>query len=577
MYFFPYVWRQKKTLFLALLLATISQIFTLLDPQIFRLILDNYVMQVDTMPSDVFVRGVFLLLLAYVGVALVSRSAKTFQEYYVSKMTQTIGTQLYAQSVQHTFTLPFSIYEDKKSGELLQKLQKAKLDSQQLLDSFINIIFMSLVGIFFVIAYAFYVHWLVGVAYLITVPVVGITIYIISKKIKQAQKHIVSKLSDLAGSTTETLRNVQTVRSLGLEEQEITRLNATNDQLLALELQKTKMIRTLSFLQGTLINGVRAGVIFVLLYLISLGLISVGEFFTLMFYSFFVFTPLSGLSTVASQYQEAKASNEHVQELFSLPAQKTPKGAKKIENIESIAFEQVRFLYAGAGKTQQYTLKDINFCAQQGEIIGIVGPSGAGKSTLTKLLVGLYEPTQGVIRVNNYSNIDYHSVRKRIGIVTQETQLFAGTIKDNLAFVQPNVTDKQCYDILKQVCLYDIVMQSPQKLHSRIGEGGIKLSGGQRQRLAIARALIRQPDVLIFDEATSALDSVTEKNILKTITDIKKQYPHLIIISIAHRISTLAHAHRIYVMDKASIVEQGTHQELLAKKGLYASLWTLQT
>jgi ATP-binding cassette, subfamily B, bacterial len=574
--FWKYLKKYKGLLILALALAAINQLFSLLDPQIFRILIDNYVTKVGTLPRSVFLKGAILLLLASVGVALISRIAKNFQDYYVNVITQKTGTAMYSKSVQHTLSLPYNIFEDQRSGEILQKLQKARLDTQTFITSFVNVIFLSVIGILFVIAYAFTVHWAIGVTYILIIPILGGFAYFLSRKIKAAQKSIVTETSALAGSTTETLRNVELVKSLGLEAQEIKRLNTTNELILTLELKKIKMIRKISFTQGTVINFLRISLLFLMLWLVLLGDVTLGQFFSLYIYSFFIFSPLAEFGNIASQYQEAKASNEQLEEILKMKSEKKPAKGVEIGKLETISFKDVSFTYGSADKP---SLKDVSLTLHAGETIAFVGPSGSGKSTMVKLLVGLYPIASGSILVNNTSSadIDYDHLRQRVGLVAQETQLFAGTIRENLLFVNPHATDAECLEVLKLASVLNIIERGGKGLDTKIGEGGIKISGGERQRLAIARALLRNPDLIIFDEATSSLDSITEKAITKTIQDIITARPNSMIVLVAHRLSTVAHAQTIYVLEKGKIIEQGNHQALLNKKGLYAAFWREQS
>ena len=576
MWFLKYLKKYKGLLFLALLLATINIFFSLLDPQITRLIVDNYATKTDQIPKSVFIKGVGLLLLGFIGVALVSRIAKNFQDYFVSVITQKIGTEMYANSVQHSLSLPYSVFEDQRSGELLQKLQKARSDVQGTINSLINGAFLSIVGFIFVVIYAFIVHWSIGLSFIIIAPLMGGVMFILSRKIKEAQKSIVIESAELAGSTTETIRNIELVKSLGLEKQEIKRLNKTNDRILELELKKVKLIRMMSFIQGTLINGSRAVILFLMLWLLFNQSVTLGEFLSLFFYTFFVFSPLGELTTMTSQYQEAKASNEELEKVLNLEVEKKPLNPMNIKKVNSIAFENVSFSY---NSNKELSVDKINLQIKKGETIAFVGLSGSGKTTLIKLILGLYKPTKGKLSFNNIDskNVNYDELRKKIGLVAQETQLFAGTIRENLLFVNPSATDEECMNSLKLASVMSIIKRGGKGLDTKIGEGGIKISGGGRQRLAIARALLRNPELLVFDEATSSLDSLTEKEITKTIQGIEKIKPHLISILVAHRLSTIAHADKIYVLEKGKIIEQGTHNSLIRKKGLYSRLWKEQS
>lgn len=565
----------RKILFGTLILATINQVFSLLDPQIFRIIVDKYIGHIRELSRADFLNGVIWLLLGTVGVALVSRIAKNFQDYYLNAVVQRVGTGMYSHSVQHSFSLAYAVFEDQRSGEFLQKLQKARTDAQTFIASSVNVLFFALIGVIFVLTYAFFVHWLVGTVYALIIPVLGITTFLISRKIKTAQIRIINETAALAGSTTETLRNVELVKSLGLENQEIKRLNDTNRQILELELEKIKIIRKFSFIQGTMINALRSALMFLMLWLIYTGSITFGEFFSLLFYSFFIFNPLSSFGDVAQQYQEAKASLDRLDQILKIAPEKKPTTPKALGELRTIEFKNLDFTYATGDKP---ALENINVTIKAGETVAFVGPSGSGKTTLVKLLVGLYKPSSGTIEFSgvNVNELDLEKLRNRIGLVAQDTQLFAGTIRENLLFAHPSATDEQCIEALKSSAAVSLLQRGGYGLDTRIGEGGLKLSGGEKQRLAIARALLRQPDLLIFDEATSSLDSITEEQITQTIREIERSRKDFINVLIAHRLSTVRHADTIFVLEKGKIIEQGSHDKLLSKHGLYAALWRQQ-
>ncbi len=570
-----YLKNYKKLLALTLVLATINQVFSLLDPLIFRRIIDNYATRVGEISHDQFLHGILLLLLATVGVAFVSRVAKNFQDYYLNVIVQKLGARMYNHSVSHSFSLPFSVFEDQRSGEFLDKLRKARDDAQKLLQTSINILFFSLVGVVFVLVYAFLVHWLVGLAFFVMIPVLGVVTFWISRKVKTAQEAIIKETAALAGATTETLRNVELVKSLGLETQEVNRLNSVNQKILDLELKKVKYVRTFSFIHGTLINLLRSVLMLLMLWLIFTGGITLGEFFSLLFYSFFIFNPLSELGNVATSYQEAKASLARLDQILQTPKEKVPDSPINVTTVESLGFRDVSFTYQSDSNP---ALQNVNFQVTKGQTIAFAGPSGSGKTTIIKLLVGLYSPTAGAIEINSHDlkSLSTQSYRSRIGFVSQDTQLFAGTIRENLLFVKPEATDDECTSALKSASALSIIERGDKGLDTVIGEGGLKLSGGEKQRLSIARALLRNPDLIIFDEATSSLDSLTEQEITETIKKIKEERPNLITVLVAHRLSTILHANTIYVLEKGRIEEQGSHQELLEKKGLYSALWRQQ-
>ncbi|MDZ4805447.1 MAG: ABC transporter ATP-binding protein [Candidatus Eisenbacteria bacterium] len=571
---FRYLKNYWQLVVLALMLATINQVFSLLDPLIFRHVIDEYVTQVKKYTTEQFFRGVGLLLLAAVSVAFVSRVAKNFQDYFINLITQRLGAQIYADGIRHSLRLPYQVFEDQRSGETLGRLQKVRTDVERLISASINVLFTTIVGILFVMVYAISVHWIIAPVYFLTMPLLGILSSILSRKIKVIQKRIVSETTALAGSTTESLRNIEVVKSLGLAGQEIARLNATTVRILELELEKVRYVRTLSFIQGTAVNALRTSIMFLMLYLIFSGQITVGQFFSLFIYSFFIFGPLQELGNIINIYREAEVSLKNFQEILDTPPEPVAPHPVSFGPIARLEFDHVVFQHASATTS---AVDCISFKASLGETIAFVGPSGSGKSTLVKLLVGLYQPATGQIRYNDIpgNDIDIEQLRKQIGLVTQETQLFSGTIRDNLLFVRPDASDAECLAALNAAACQGLLSRAARGLDTKIGEGGVKVSGGERQRLAIARALLRQPRLLIFDEATSALDSLTEEEITSTIREISRHEDQITIL-IAHRLSTVMHADRIYVLEHGHVIESGRHDELVAERGLYYAMWRQQ-
>jgi ATP-binding cassette subfamily B protein len=570
----PFLKPQWRLVLFALFLASVNQIFSLLDPYIFRIIIDDYVTAYDKIERASFFRGAGLLILAAMGVAMVSRIAKNFQDYYVNVITQRIGARIYNEGLRHSLQLPYSDFEDQRSGETLGILQKVRTDTEKLIAAFVNILFISVVGIVFVVIYAINVYWPIAVVYFATMPVIGIISSVLSRKVKTVQKSIVAETTALAGSTTESLRNIELVKSLGLSQQEINRLNRTTDKILKLELRKVKYIRSLSFVQGTLVNFIRNSILFMMLYLIYAQKISVGDFFSLFIYSFFIFGPLQELGNIINIYRESEISVGNYRKLLSRPVEARPAHPVSIGIIGNMAFKNVMFQHASSNRS---AINKISFEVSRGETIAFAGPSGSGKTTLVKLLVGLYTPVEGEVCFNGVSGkeINYDDLRERIGLVTQDTQLFSGTIRENLLFVKPEATDADCMRVLDMAACQGLMSRADRGLDTLIGEGGVKVSGGERQRLSIARALLRNPEILVFDEATSALDSLTEEEITATIRSVSAS-AHQITVLIAHRLSTIMHADRIYVLERGEIIESGSHDELLMKGGLYQAMWRQQ-
>lgn len=571
---YSYLRRYRRLVALALGLAAVNQIFSLLDPLIFRYVIDEYATKFERFTTGQFFRGVGLLLLAAVGVAFVSRVAKNFQDYYINVITQRLGARLYSDGIHHSLGLPYQVFEDQRSGETLGKLQKVRTDVEKLVASSVNVVFTTMVGIVFVVAYAFTVHWIIAPVFLLTVPILGWLSSTLSRRIKTLQRVIVDETTALAGSTTESLRNIELVKSLGLGPQEVERLNSTTDRILGLELRKVRYVRTLSFVQGTSVNFLRTSILGLMLYLIFAREITVGQFFSLWIYSFFIFGPLQELGNVINTFRETEASLGSFQEILAIPLEPRPESPVALGPLERLAFEDVTFSHQTASGP---ALNGVSFQIARGDTVAFVGPSGAGKTTLVKLLVGLYAPEHGTVLYNGHPGtlVDPEQLKEQIGFVTQDTQLFSGTIRENLLFVRPEAGDAECLEVLEKAACQSLLSRAEKGLDTVIGEGGVKVSGGEKQRLSIARALLRRPRLLVFDEATSSLDSLTEEEITRVIQDVAGGRDVMTIL-IAHRLSTVLHADRIFVLERGRIVESGRHQELIHEKGLYYAMWRQQ-
>lgn len=518
--------------------------------------------------------GVWFIVILSISVAMISRIAKAFQDYFLNLITQKFGASVFTTGLQHAMKLPYQEFEDARSGETLSILQKVRIDTEKFIASFINILLPVIVGILFVAVYAFTINWTLPLIYFGGIFLLTIISNALSKKVKTIQKKIVGQTTALAGATTESLRNIELVKSLGLTQQEVGRLNRNTYKILGLELTKVKRIRSISFIQGTFVNTLRQVILFMLLYLIYEGTMRAGQLVTMQIFSFFVFGPLQEIGNIILSYREAQASLENFQNLMNKKPEAKPANPKHLGSIDQLEFKNVGFKHQTA---QQNAINDIDFTVKTGETIAFVGPSGSGKTTLMKLLVGLYRPQTGNIFYNGLdeNEIDFEDLRNQIGFVTQDTQLFSGTIKENLIFVNPSATDEELMDVLNKASCQNLLARAEKGLDTMIGEGGLKLSGGEKQRLSIARALLRKPRLLLFDEATSSLDSLTEEEITQTIRDISAEKNQISIL-IAHRLSTIMHADRIYVLEKGDVVETGTHESLLNEKGLYYAMWRQQ-
>ncbi len=588
LYLKPY----KLLVFLVLFLAAMNIGFSLIDPLIFGKLINlatyHQKEQSFNWQDFLFIKttitskngktqalyGVVYLLLGSISVAMVSRIAKNFQDYFLNVIVQKFGAKVFTDGLQHAMKLPYAEFEDQRSGETLSILQKVRTDTEKFINNFVNVLFTVLVGIVVVAVFATSISPMLPLVYFGGIGLLMVISNLLSKKVKTIQKVIVGQTTALAGSTTESLRNIELVKSLGLTDQEVSRLNKNTYKILGLELTKVKRIRSISFVQGTFVNTLRQVILFMLMYLIFQDRMDAGQLVTMQIYSFFIFGPLQDIGNILLSYREAEASLNNFKTLMQKPPEPFALKPQHLGPINHLEFRNVSFKHQTA---QHKAIDDISFTVKKGETIAFVGPSGSGKTTLMKLLVGLYRPQDGNVFYNGIdeNNIDFNDLRNQIGFVTQDTQLFSGTIRENLLFVNPKATEDDLLDALQKASCQNLLARAEKGLDTMIGEGGLKLSGGEKQRLSIARALLRKPKLLIFDEATSALDSLTEEEITQTIRRVSSMNDQITIL-IAHRLSTIMHADRIYVLEKGEVEETGAHEELLIEKGLYYAMWRQQ-
>ncbi len=559
---------------LALVLAAASQVLGLIDPIIFGTIIDKYAIDHGILSAEERISGVLRLLALAVLVAVLSRLARALQEYVTRLMVQKFGTRLFNDGLRQALRLQFGEFEDLRSGEVLSLLQRARSDSERFINTFINTVFAAAVGMSFLTWYALTRSWLLVPVFIAGVLILGGLTGLLSREIRTQQRSIVRETNRNSGFITESLRNVELIRSLGLTYAEIRRLQARTEDIFALEMEKVKRVRLLSFLQGTTLSLLKLAVLFALLWLIFRDVLSTGELIAMQFISVAIFAPLQELGNIIIAWREAEASLLNFDNLMSKPVEQRPPQWTDTGPLEEIRFEDVLFRHRGAPDN---ALDGVSFAAAIGDTVAFVGPSGSGKSTLVKLLVGLHAPAGGEILFNGISSraTRVNRVRRQIGLVTQETQLFAGTIRENLQLVRPEASDAEMVAVMEQASCVGLLTRSPDGLDTLIGERGVKLSGGEKQRLAIARALLRDPRLLVFDEATSALDSLTEEQVSDTVRQVSSRRNRITIL-IAHRLSTVMHADTIHVLERGRIVESGSHQALVAARGLYYAMWRQQ-
>lgn len=483
-------------------------------------------------------------------------------------------TELRNRLYKHFNALSFSYFDQKKSGELTSIVINDVANLRRALGSSFHQLLVEPINLLAFILLLFVISWKLALLSIIILPIAGLTILSIGRSIRRKSKRTAAMIAGITNIITETLSSIRVVKAFAMEGYEVQRFFKETHHYFQLILRKAKLRLLASPITETL--GVMIGVL--LLWVGGLEVLS-GEgltpedFLRFILLLFAMMDPLRKLSKVNVALQTGAASAERVFSILDTPPTIVDKAdAVKIDSFkEKIRFKNVSFRYESDDKV----LKDISFEIKKGSIVALVGSSGAGKSTLADLIPRFYDVNNGGITIDGHDvrDLSLNSLRRLMGVVTQETILFNDTVRANIAYGQKDVNDEQVIPAAKAANALEFINDLSEGFDTVIGEKGVKLSGGQRQRLAIARAIMKNPPILILDEATSALDTESERLVQKALETLMANRTVLVI---AHRLSTVKNANKIILLDKGEIKEVGTHNELMEKEGLYSNLYNIQ-
>ena len=528
--------------------------------------------------DSVILKGKDLSLLNLIAVGLLALFViKGFvsygQTYLLSRVSYGVITDLRNSAYEHLQRLSLSFYKRKRTGEIISRLINDVDVIQNALVNEMGNLFGNALLLVGILAFIFYIHWRLSLLILLLVPVLTFTINKFSSWIKESSSSIRGKMADISSILQETVAGIEVVKSFTSEKREIKRFQEENIKNLQLSLKRTRILALLSPLVEIM---TLAGLIFILWYggrEVIKGSLSMGELVAFLGYVGLVLNPLSQISRAAGIYQQVIASAERIFEILDTqPEIKESSKAFKMPRIKGhVRFNNVYFAYDKGDRI----LENINLEVNPGEKIAVVGPSGVGKTTLVSLIPRFYDPTSGSITIDGYDirDVSLSSLRNQISIVSQETILFSGTIRENIAYSKMDATEEEIIDAAKKANAHEFIINLDKGYNTQIGERGVKLSGGEKQRIAIARAILRNPRILILDEATSAVDTQSELLIKEALGSLMKDKTTFII---AHRLSTVQGVDKIVVLYKGKIEEVGSHKELISRGGLYAKLYNMQ-
>lgn len=530
---------------------------------------------VDSANSDML-KDINIIALALLGVFAANAVFSYFRIYLFAIVTQKTLADLRQSTYNHLIKLPMHFFSERRVGELNSRIASDISLLQETLTTTIAELIRQVLTIIIGIALLSYISVKLTLLMLCLVPVVIVIAIIFGKHIKKLSKEAQSKVADSNTIVEETLQGITTVKAFANEFFENMRYSEKTNEIVGISLKGAKWRGAFaSFIIFALFGSI-VGVIWYGVILVNQNGLSVGDLFTFILYSVFVGASMGGIADLYSQLQKAIGATENLMEILD----ETPEDISDIQLTSlkrvsgNVSFDNVSFAYPSRSDIQ--VLKSVSFSANSGEQIAIVGPSGAGKSTITNLLLRFYNTNSGTISIDGKPIQDFKlsELRSQMSIVPQDVLLFGGTIKENIGYGKIGATDEEIMDAAKQANAHLFIDGFPEKYETIVGERGIQLSGGQRQRIAIARAILKNPSILILDEATSALDSESEKLVQEALETLMHGRTSIVI---AHRLSTIRKANKILVLNEGQLIESGTHEELSnLENGIYQNLSNLQ-
>jgi ATP-binding cassette subfamily B protein len=570
--------RHRKRLILATGGSILNKVFDLAPPLLIGAAVDVVVQRKDSLLSHWGIADLSLQLWVLAAATLVIWILESLFEYAYSvlwrNLAQTLQHELRCETYAHVQHLDLAYFEDRSTGGLMSILNDDINQLERFLDGGANDLLQVGTTVVVIGAIFFRLQPTVAVFAFLPLPFVLWGSFLFQGKLSPRYAEVRERVGLLNGLLANNLGGIATIKSFTAEAHEDRRLEeeslcyaASNRRAIALSSAFSPLIRmviVVGFIL-TLIIGGRA---------VFAGTLAVGAYSVMIFLTQRLLWPLTRLGATVDLYQRAMASTNRVLDLLSAPIR--VRGGDRPLPVESVRgglrVENVSFAYADGVPV----LRDLSLRIEAGSTVAVVGPTGSGKSSLVKLLLRFYEPQSGVIRVDGIDirTVGLSDLRRAIGLVSQDVFLFHGTVRENIAYGSFDATDEQVREAAKVAEAHDFIRELPLGYDTVVGERGQKLSGGQRQRLAIARAVLKDPPILILDEATSSVDNETEAAIQRSLERITVGRTTLVI---AHRLSTIRHADRIYVLEGGVIVERGLHHDLVAANGLYAGLWRVQT
>lgn len=557
-----FTWAHRGPLVFAGTCILLISLLNLVIPQVTRVTIDTIIPE-QQFDRIAFIAFVILGTGAIIGILTFARS------YLMSVVGQRVIFDLRHSLYSHIQSLSMSFFDSRRTGDLMSRVTNDINSLQQLVTSGVMEIFTDALTFIVIMVILFYTDWQLTLLLLITFPLMIITTQVFGTRIRGAYRDVQEQMAHVNEHLQETITSIRLVQSFANEKYEVNRFNKWNRRSMEANINAVKLwsiffplIDIMNRLGHVVIIGFGARQV-------MLGHLSIGTLVSFLAYLQLLHQPVRRFSRVMNTIQQAAASGERIFEIIDTQPEVVEKpGAIDLPTVKGhIHFDDVTFSY----ETDETVLKNVSLSVEPGQTVALVGPSGAGKTTITNLLTRFYDPDEGRVTVDGYDlrDVTFESLRGQMGIVSQEILLLHGSVRENIAYGKPGASDEEIEEAARIANAHEFISEFPKGYNTVIGERGMKLSGGQRQRLAIARAVLKDPRILILDEATSQLDSESEHLIQQALERLLKQRTSVVV---AHRLSTIRNADMIVVLDGGHIVEKGAHDELLALNGQYAAL-----
>lgn len=566
-WFLPSLIRYRRVLIEVLIASFFVQLFGLVNPLMIQVIIDKVIVQnsIDTLN----ILGILL-----VGVAIFEAILTSLRTYLFVDTTNRIDMALGSEIIDHLLRLPLRYFEKRPVGELSTRINELENIRQFLTGTALTVVLDAIFSVVYIVVMFIY-SWLLTIVTLSVIPLFILLTIIVSPIVRRQLRAKAERQAETQSYLVEVLSGISTVKAQNIELRARWRWQERYGRYVS-EGFNNVLTSTAASSASNFLNKISALlVLWVGAYLVLDQKLTLGQLIAFRIISGYVTGPLLRLAQIWQNFQATALSLERLSDIVD-SQQEAPESDRNnipLPPIQgTVKYENVSFRFASSGSLQ---LSNINLEISQGTFVGIVGQSGSGKSTLTKLLARLYEPDAGRIIIDAYdiNKVELYSLRRQIGVVPQETLLFDGTVQENIALTNPDASSEEIIEAAKIAAAHEFIMSLPMGYNTRVGERGAALSGGQRQRIAIARTVLHSPRLLILDEATSALDYDSERQVC---LNLAQAFQGRTVLFITHRLTTIRNADRILMMDKGSIVEQGTHEELMSQKGRYYCLYLQQ-